>query len=70
MYYFLKKNVIYVVFGFIVMIIILRIDYSFWKKNVIVIGVIVVVLLLLVLIFLGIEVNGVKRWLGIGVLIF
>ncbi|HBF1952544.1 TPA: stage V sporulation protein E [Clostridioides difficile] len=69
-YYFLKKNVIYAVLGFIVMIITSRIDYSFWKKNATAIGAIAVVLLLLVLTPLGIEANGAKRWLGIGALTF
>ena len=65
-FYFLKRNVIYAVLGFIGMMIMSRIEYTFWKKNATKIGIIAVVLLVLVLTPLGIEANGAKRWLGVG----
>lgn len=69
-YYFLKKNIVYAVLGFIVMISTSRIDYRFWKKNATYIGIIAIVFLLLVLTPLGIEANGARRWLGLGALTF
>lgn len=65
-FYFLKRNVIYAVLGFIGMMIMSRIEYTFWKKNATKIGIIAVVLLVLVLTPLGKEANGAKRWLGVG----
>lgn len=65
-YYFLKRNVIYAILGFISMMIMSNIDYTFWKKNAKIIGIIAVILLLLVLTPLGIKANGARRWLGVG----
>lgn len=67
-YYFLKRNLIFAILGFISMITISNIDYRFWKKNTKAIGILAVILLLLVLTPLGKEVNGAKRWLGVGAL--
>lgn len=67
-YYFLKRNLIFAILGFISMMIIANIDYRFWKKNAKAIGIIAVILLILVLTPLGIEANGAKRWLGVGAL--
>ena len=65
-YYFLKRNVIYAILGFISMMFISNIDYTFWKKNAKVTGIIATVLLLLVITPLGIKANGARRWLGFG----
>lgn len=65
-YYFLKRNIIYAILGFVSMITISNIDYRFWKKNSKNIGIIAVILLLLVLTPLGIKANGARRWLGFG----
>ena len=65
-YYFLKRNVIYAILGFISMMFISNIEYTFWKKNAKVIGIIATVLLLLVITPLGIKANGARRWLGFG----
>lgn len=65
-FYFLKRNVVYAVLGFIGMMIMSRVEYTFWKKNATKIGIIAVVLLVLVLTPLGKEANGAKRWLGVG----
>lgn len=65
-FYFLKRNVIYAVLGFIGMMIMSRVEYTFWKKNATKIGIIAVVLLVLVLTPLGKEANGARRWLGVG----
>ena len=65
-YHFLKRNIIFAVLGFIVMIITSKIDYRLWKKHAKAIGIVAVIFLVLVLTPLGIEANGAKRWLGIG----
>ena len=65
-YYFLKRNVIYAILGFISMMFISNIDYTFWKKNAKAIGIVATVLLLLVITPLGIKANGARRWLGFG----
>lgn len=65
-YYFLKRNIICAILGFISMITISKIDYRFWKKNTKPICIIAVILLLLVLTPLGIKLNGARRWLGVG----
>ena len=65
-YYFLKRNVIYAILGFISMMFISNIDYKFWKKNAKIIGIVATVLLLLVITPLGIKANGARRWLGVG----
>lgn len=65
-FYFLKRNVVYAVLGFIGMMIMSRVEYTFWKKNATKIGIIAVVLLVLVLTPLGKEANGARRWLGVG----
>jgi len=65
-YYFLKRNVIYAILGFISMMFISNIDYTFWKKNAKAIGIIATILLLLVITPLGIKANGARRWLGFG----
>lgn len=67
-YYFLKRNIVYATLGFICMMAISNIDYRIWKKNAKLIGIVAFVLLILVLTPLGIEANGAKRWLGIGML--
>lgn len=64
-FYFLKRNVIYAILGFIGMMITSRIDYTFWKKHATKIGIIALVLLILVLI-VGNKINGSRRWLGVG----
>ncbi|CEI73802.1 MULTISPECIES: stage V sporulation protein E [Romboutsia] len=65
-YYFLKRNVIYAILGFICMITISNVDYKVWKKNTKPIGIVSIILLILVLTPLGIKANGARRWLGVG----
>ncbi|MGL5329764.1 MAG: stage V sporulation protein E [Peptostreptococcaceae bacterium] len=65
-FYFLKRNAVYAIMGFIGMMITSRIDYTFWKDNATKIGIIALVLLILVITPLGISANGAQRWLGVG----
>ena len=65
-YYFLKRNLVYAILGFISMMFISNIDYKFWKKNAKPIGIVATILLILVITPLGIKANGARRWLGVG----
>ncbi|MGL4914109.1 MAG: stage V sporulation protein E [Romboutsia sp.] len=65
-YYFLKRNVIFAVLGFICMITMSNIDYRFWKKNAKPVCIVAMILLVLVVTPLGTKINGARRWLGIG----
>ena len=65
-YYFLKRNLIYAVLGFIAMMFTAKLDYRFWDKNSRKLGIGVIVLLILVLSPVGISLNGAQRWLGFG----
>ena len=66
-FYFVKKQLIGIVLGIVVMVGIANIDYNKLKKFNILVS--VVSLLLLALVFvpgLGVENYGAKRWIGIG----
>ena len=65
-FYFLKRNVIYAILGFISMIVVSNIDHRIWKKHATLITVISFILLILVLTPLGKSANGAQRWLGVG----
>ena len=65
-YFFLKRDIIYAILGFVGMMFMSNIDYTFWKKNSLPLCIFTVICLALVLTPLGIEANGAKRWLGIG----
>ena len=69
MFYFLKRQSIWVVLGTIAMVFCMNIPYTFWKRfatfaywlsN----------FFLILLPFIGIEAGGQKRWLGVGMLQF
>ena len=65
--FFLKKNVIFAILGFILMIIVSKIDYKYYKKIAIPLMWVNVVLLAVTKFTpLGIELNYAKRWLDIG----
>ena len=65
-YFFLKRDIIYAILGFVGMMFMSNVDYTFWKKNSLPLCIFTVICLALVLTPLGIEANGAKRWLGIG----
>lgn len=68
--YFLVRQLLFGIIGFIFMIIISNIDYKRYKKWGYLFYIICLVLLLLVLTPLGQTRNGAKRWLGFGALVF
>lgn len=66
-YYFLKRQIIWVILGMITMLFTLNVDYHAWRKLATPILIVTIILLILVLIpGLGKVVNGARRWLGFG----
>ena len=68
--YFLVRQLLYGVVGFVSMIIISKIDYRKYKKWGYLLYILCLILLVLVLTPLGQTRNGAKRWLGFGALVF
>jgi cell division protein FtsW len=65
--YFLKRQVAWLLFGFILLQLASRLDYRIWQKLAIPILAMTVVLLLLVLIpSIGVAAKGARRWLRLG----
>lgn len=65
-YVYLKRQLMWLVAGFIAMWILAKIDYHIWGRLYKVIPVLCVGLLLLTFTPLGVEVNGATRWIDIG----
>ena len=66
-YYFLKRQIIWVVLGITAMFFTLNVDYHVWRRLGTPVLIATVVLLILVLVpGLGKVVNGARRWLGFG----
>ncbi|MCR4738778.1 MAG: putative lipid II flippase FtsW [Lachnospiraceae bacterium] len=65
--FFLRRQLGSTVFGIIMMVIVIFIDYHFWEKFAFVAYGASAALILLVLTPLGYEVNGARRWLNLGV---
>jgi len=68
--YFLVRQLLYGVVGFVFMIIISKIDYRKYKRWGYLFYILCLILLILVLTPLGQTRNGAKRWLGFGALVF
>ena len=65
--FFLKRQIAWLAFGFLLMHLTSRIDYTFWKK--LSIPMLACMLLLLVLVLVpsvGVAANGARRWLRLG----
>ena len=65
--FFLKRQIAWLTFGFLLMHLASRIDYTFWKR--LSIPMLVCVLLLLVIVLvpsLGVAAKGARRWLRLG----
>ncbi|MCT4563787.1 MAG: putative lipid II flippase FtsW [Maledivibacter sp.] len=65
-YHFLKKNLLWAVVGIFAMIFTMNFNYKRYKKLAFPLYLLSLVLLVLVLTPLGININGAKRWLGVG----
>lgn len=68
--YFLVRQLVFGIIGFICMLIISKIDYRNYKRWGYLFYILCLVLLVLVLTPLGQTRNGAKRWLGFGALVF
>lgn len=64
--YYLKKQAFAAALGLVGMMIVSRIPYHFWEKVATLSCVVSAILILLVLTPLGIEANGARRWLNLG----
>lgn len=66
-FYFLKRQIIWVLLGLVAMVFTMNIDYHAWGKLSKPVLIVTIILLILVLIpGLGRVVNGARRWLGFG----
>ena len=67
--YFLKRQVAWLLFGFILLHIASRLDYLMWRKLAVPILIVTAVLLILVLIpSIGVAAKGARRWLKLGLI--
>ena len=64
-YYFVNKHLISLLLGIFALVFAMRLDYRVWRKLSFIITVFAVFCLIAVF-FIGIEVNGSKRWIQIG----
>ena len=64
--YYLKKQIQATVLGIVMMLVVMLVDYHIWERFAIVFYVVSAILILLVLTPLGIEANGARRWLNLG----
>lgn len=65
-YHFLKKNLVWAFVGIFAMIFTMNFNYKRYKKLAFPAYILSLILLILVLTPLGIDINGAKRWLGVG----
>jgi cell division protein FtsW len=66
---FFKKQMMWAVLGLLVMVAVSRIPYSFWKTvTPPAMGITVLALIAVLMPFLGMEVNGSRRWLNLGLI--
>jgi len=65
-YFFLKRHLLSFAIGFIAMLIVIRIDYRKIKHLVLPLTILTIALLIAVK-FVGVEANGARRWLNIGI---
>ena len=68
-YFFLMRHMISLVIGFLGLVFAARIDYHHWRKLIPFVMAFTIISLVLVL-AVGVEVNGSKRWLGLGFMQF
>ena len=70
-FYFLKKQVLFISIGLVLMLVATHIDYHYLRKLTIpILGISFLMLIAVLIPGLGIEKNGAKRWLNIGGIIF
>lgn len=64
--YYLKKQAMAAVLGLIAMVVVSNIPYHFWERFAVLGYIVSAILIVLVLTPLGIEANGARRWLDLG----
>ena len=64
-YYFLKRQLSFAILGFFVLIVLMNIDYRYYKKFALPIFIIAIILGLLIFSPLGVEQKGARRWVQI-----
>lgn len=64
--YFLKKQLVSTIFGVVVMVFVIFVDYHLWARFAVPAYVVSAILIGLVITPLGYEVNGARRWLNLG----
>ncbi|WP_346353185.1 putative peptidoglycan glycosyltransferase FtsW [Azotosporobacter soli] len=64
-YYFLKRHLLSAAIGMLFMLIMIRTDYKRWQNAVFPLGLVTFAMLVAVH-FIGVEVNGARRWLNLG----
>ncbi len=64
--YFLVRQLVYAVAGFLLMIALMNIDYHFWQKHRVVVASTMISLGGLLLVFTQPRINGARRWLRLG----
>jgi len=65
--FFLKRQVAWLAFGFLLMHLISRIDYTLWKKlSIPILGCMVILLVVVLIPSLGVAAKGARRWLRLG----
>jgi len=70
-YYYVVRQIIYLVIGFILMVILANVDYRFWRKPAFFFLVFNILLLILVFVpYVGTNIGGAHRWLHIGPSLF
>ncbi len=66
--YFLVRQLLFAVLGFLLMIVLMNVDYHFWQKHKVVVFSTVISLGCLLLVFTQPRINGARRWLRLGLL--
>ncbi len=64
--YFLVRQLVYAVAGFVLMIALMNVDYHFWQKHRVVVASTMISLGGLLLVFTQPRINGARRWLRLG----
>lgn len=69
-YHYFKRQLLWAVISFFVMIVVMKINYHWIRSKIMLLFTISLVCLVLVLTPMGIKVNGANRWLGVGPFVF
>lgn len=69
-YHYFKRQLLWAVISFFVMIVVMKINYHWIRSKIMLLFTISLVCLVLVLTPMGINVNGANRWLGVGPFVF